>query len=303
METFAVECDCQRLDRYLRQKFGLLPQSALQKALRKRVIKVNGTAAEASTRVVTGDLLFIKKGFLLNFSSPKNPESGRSHQVNSKLMSLIESRVIYEDDNILAIDKPFGISVQAGCKVSESLDRALKMINPEYRVVHRLDKHTTGVLLFAKTLDASREMWRLFSNRLVKKKYLAIVVGELKKTKGEIDCYIKKALFNNEERMQCNDVGEGERAITHFRVVENFQSLSLVELFPLTGRKHQIRAQMASIGHPILNDGKYGRKQAFRGEVPSKKLMLHASEIEFDLYGKKIKVLAQLPEHFIGQIA
>ncbi|AHX11476.1 RNA pseudouridylate synthase family protein [Neorickettsia helminthoeca str. Oregon] len=298
MGIFLVENDCQRLDKYLRLRFGSFPQSALEKALRKKLIKLNGKRADAATPVTKGESIFLNPGFL-NIISSLDVLDEKKHGVDSRLIELIISSIIYEDENILAINKPFGISVQSGNKVSNSIDCIMKAINPEYRVVHRLDKHTTGVLLFAKTLEATREIWQLFANRLISKKYLGIVVGKVEEKEGEIDCFIKKTLYKGEEIMRCNNIGDGERAITRFRAVSCFDDLSLVELYPVTGRKHQIRAQMANIGYPILNDGKYGRKHAFINGTPNKKMNLHAIESEFELFGKSITIKARLPGHFL----
>ncbi|QHD65267.1 RluA family pseudouridine synthase [Neorickettsia findlayensis] len=298
MKSFIVENDCRRLDKYLRSVFGSFPQSALQKALRKKAVKLNDTVVKASTAVLKGDSLTLSANFLQILSSPREIPSYNPNVVDGKFVEFIASRVLYEDENVLAIDKPFGFPVQSGRGITVSIDNAMKSLNPEYRVVHRLDKYTTGVLMFAKTVDAARELWRLFSNRLVKKRYLAIVIGELKEKKGEVDCYINKVLFKGEEVMQCNNISKGEHAITQFHVIKKFKNASLVELFPLTGRKHQIRSQMASIGHPVLNDGKYGRREAFLGCSVNKKLCLHACEIEFEIFGKVIKVTAELPVHF-----
>ncbi|ABD46137.1 RluA family pseudouridine synthase [Neorickettsia sennetsu] len=303
MRSFIVENDCRRLDKYLRDTFGQFPQSALQKALRKKAVRLNNSVVKASAAVLKGDSLTLSANFLQILSSPREIPSDSSKVVDSKFVEFIASLMLYEDENVLAISKPFGFPVQSGYGITASIDNAMKSINPEYRVVHRLDKHTTGVLIFAKTLDAARELWRLFSNRLVKKSYLAIVIGELKEKKGVVDCYINKVLFKGEEVMQCNNIGNGEHAITQFHVIKKFKNTSLIELFPLTGRKHQIRSQMASIGHPVLNDGKYGRRKAFLEWSVNKKLCLHACEIEFELFGKVIKVTAELPVHFAENLA
>ena len=210
---------------------------------------------------------------------------------------IIKKSTIYEDKNIVVINKPFGIPVQSGSGIKESIDFAIKSIYKDAHVVHRLDKHTTGVLIFAKNLKSTTEIWNLFKNRKIDKKYIAIVVGKINQKSGQIKNFLKKGFVGGEEIMQC-DLTQGDLAITNFTVVDVCKDASLVSLEPKTGRKHQIRVHMNHLGHPILCDGKYGRKTAFLKSMPNKNMNLHAESLRFCLFGKSIEITAKKPAHF-----
>lgn len=296
-EKFIIQEDGVRLDRYVKKLFPGLCQSIIEKSLRKKLITLNGQRATSSTRVEKNQELYINKSISAD-SVNVNKQEVFLDRKSAKLVELLKKAIIYEDENVLAINKPFDLPVQSGSKVKYSIDRLIKSINPNLNVVHRLDKHTTGVLLFAKNSQATTEFWNLFKNRLIKKKYIAVVVGKMQRRTGQVKNFIKKAIISGEEIMQCND-SDGDIAVTHFKVLEEYKSTSLIELSPETGRKHQLRAHMAYLGNPILNDGKYGRKAAFiDGGHKGGAMNLHASSVEFMLLDKNYRIQAKPPKHF-----
>jgi 23S rRNA pseudouridine955/2504/2580 synthase len=296
-EKFIIQDDNVRLDRYIRRLFPGLCQSVIEKSLRTKLITLDGEKTTSSVRVQNNQVLYINKSIYKKETETKfNVSTNFSNNTSNKLVKLIRESIIYEDENILIINKPFDMPVQSGSKIKYSIDKLIKNIDPNLNVVHRLDKHTTGVLIFAKNSKTTTEFWNIFKNRLIRKKYLAIVVGNLKQKSGQVKNFIKKSIVSGEEIMQCNDE-DGDLAITNFKVIKDYKNASLIELIPETGRKHQLRVHMTYLGHPILCDGKYGRKEAFLDRT-NKRMNLHASSVEFKLFDKNLKIEAKVPHHF-----
>jgi len=290
LKIYKVEEENVRLDRFLRRVLSKnLPQSLIEASLKRGLILLDGKKAKSSTRCKLDQKISV------NFVFDEVKSHNKKDQININLLNLIKKSVIYEDQNIVAINKPFGIPVQSGKGVKESIDILMKEIYKDIRVVHRLDKHTTGVLIFAKNLKATTEIWQIFKEREVKKSYLAIVVGKMRKDYGKIENFIQKSVISGEEIMTCNQ-DSGDLAITEFKVLKKSEKATLVLLKPRTGRKHQLRAHMVSIGHPIVGDGKYGKRSAFLKGL-NKKMNLHASSLEFSLFDKSIKISAKEPNH------
>jgi tRNA pseudouridine32 synthase / 23S rRNA pseudouridine746 synthase len=209
-------------------------------------------------------------------------------------------RILYEDDTILAVDKPVGLSTiperQAGkeCLVHQlSAQYPLKIF-----VVHRLDKEVSGVILFAKNAPAHAWLNEQFNQRQVRKTYLALVHGIPDRDCAEID---KPIRLYGSGRMAV-DWQRGKECLTVYQVREKFRNHSLVAAYPRTGRRHQIRVHLYSIGHPIAGDPLYGEKQ-HRCQQAFPRLMLHAQTIEFRLVsGEEIKIESPLPELFLKVI-
>jgi 23S rRNA pseudouridine955/2504/2580 synthase len=215
--------------------------------------------------------------------------------------------VIYEDPGAFVLNKPPGLATQGGTKTHQHLDRLLEGIADERgrpKLVHRLDKDTSGALLVARTARSAGHFAKAFSGRTAKKVYWAIVVGVPDAQHGTIDAPLAKQPGTGGEKMHISPE-HGLPAKTKWRVIDRAGNRAAwVELQPLTGRTHQLRAHMASIGHPIVGDAKYGGAEAFLTGGISRKLHLHARRIRIDAPdGGKIDVRAELPPHFAESLA
>lgn len=208
----------------------------------------------------------------------------------------MEIKILYEDNNVVAVDKPEGISsIKENIKSIETVHSILqKKYEEKLFIVHRLDKDVSGVLIFAKNSSMHKFLNQQFENHLIEKNYVALVHGILKEDSGLIN---KKIRQFGSGRMGIDEV-QGKESRTKFNVIERFNSYTLLELTPETGRRHQLRVHLYSIGHPIVGDLKYGEKNSQKN---FSRLMLHAEEINFFVEDKKkVKIKSPLPESFIN---
>ena len=294
-----------RLDRWFRNHFPALPFGRLQRLLRKGEIRVNGRRAKAAHRLEEGDTVRIPPlpgdmtGARGNARSPWQPP-----RLSEKERDFFRSLILHEDRDLLVINKPSGIAVQGGSKTTEHLDRYLAALEADYgerpRLVHRLDRDTSGVLVIAKRRSVAAELGRLFASRSVRKIYWAVVRGVPKPLQGRIDMALVKAMTRDGERVRPAREGEdgAQKAVTYYSVVDRAAPVaSWLSLKPVTGRQHQLRAHMAFIGHPILGDSKYdGLENLPEGVEP--RLHLHARRISFPHpRGGELDITAPLPEH------
>jgi 23S rRNA pseudouridine955/2504/2580 synthase len=215
--------------------------------------------------------------------------------------------VIFEDPNAFVLNKPPGLATQGGTKTTQHLDRLLDGLAGEAgrpKLVHRLDKDTSGALLVARSAKAAGHFAKGFSSRTARKIYWALVVGVPSGEEGTIDAPLAKQPGTGGEKMHV-DEESGLPAKTRWRLVERAGNRAAwLELQPLTGRTHQLRAHMAALGHPIVGDAKYGGPEAFLTGGISRKLHLHARRIRIDAPGgDKIDVTAELPGHFAESMA
>ena len=278
-----------RLDKYIKRKYGNIPQSIIEKAIRNKDILLNGKKTQSSTQVSDNDDVFVHPNIIKLFQiiSNNSIEKPNNNIKYSTYLDKFKQMIIYEDDNLLIINKPSGLAVQLGSKTNIALDVIAKEYNPELRLVHRIDKETSGITIMVKNLKTARYMLNIFKNKLIKKKYIALLSKVLNKQSGIIDV----KLFKCKDKVLVDDQ-KGKEAITKYRVIQNISGSSLVEAVPLTGRTHQIRVHMAYIGAPILGDTKYNGKK-------NKYLFLHAYEVSFkDINNKLITVKAPLPEYY-----
>jgi len=205
-------------------------------------------------------------------------------------------KILYEDDNIIAVDKPEGISsIKENNKSAETVHSILqKEFDEKLFIVHRLDKDVSGVMLFAKNSSTHKFLNKQFENHLIEKKYIALVHGIIRENTGLID---KKIRQFGSGRMGVDEI-KGKESRTKFDVLERFNSFTLLKLIPETGRRHQLRVHLYSIGHPIVGDLHYGEKSLQKN---FSRLMLHAEEIEFFIEDeKKMKIKSPLPESFLN---
>ncbi|XVN43388.1 MAG: RluA family pseudouridine synthase [Candidatus Rickettsia vulgarisii] len=288
-----------RLDCYLKKLYPNLTQGIIQQALRQKKITVNLAKVEASVRVNSGDQIFIDDS--LNLVVPENDKKVFSVAVKTLANKLLTEYLIYQDDNLLAINKPSSIATQGGSKISLSIDDALQYLNSlggDFRLVHRLDKDTSGILLVAKNYSSSVKLMKAFQEKLITKTYLAVTLGKLSKQEGEVSGMISKSRGGSYEIMK-NDEENGKLAITHYKLLE-FQkksNISLIKFTPLTGRMHQLRFHAKMLGCPIIGDVKYGSRESI---VLSKNMLLHAKKIILpaEVFGKEIIIEADLPRYF-----
>lgn len=289
------EDDGIRLNRWFLKEYPSLTLGRLQKLLRTKQIKVDGKKAEANTRLSAGQELRLPP--LDNEKAVKNPAV-----VSKSDTDFIQSMVVFKDDNIIVLNKPSGLAVQGGTNTDRHIDgmlEALKFENSEKpKLVHRIDKDTSGVLVLARNRRYAELLTKAFREHMLQKTYLVLAIGNLKNPEGEI----KIALDKVGEKMEPSD--EGKKAVTRFKVLDTAgEKFTLLTAEPLTGRTHQIRAHMECAGCPILGDNKYFGQSRKRFPELSSKLHLHAYKIDLSpVYNKKLVVKAPLPDYFKNDI-
>ena len=299
--------DGARLDRWCQRILGSAPNSVYQKALRKGLIRLEGKKSEGSDRVAVGQSIEIR-GDITTPDKAAAPRAKQQMVLTLDLAAEAQSWVLHKDKDILVINKPAGLAVQGGSGITKHLDGLLPCLQFEAkgipRLVHRLDKDTSGVLLLARHVAAATELQRAFAGKTMQKKYLALVVNVPNPYTGEIESNLDKVAKGEDSREMVRSVDEdGKRAITRYRTLEHLaKKMALVELEPVTGRTHQLRVHMAEMQCPIVGDGKYGGGAAHvKGGVElSGKLHLHAWKIELPpMFGKaKRTFTAPLASHF-----
>ena len=276
-----------RLDRYLRNKLGKLPQSLIEKSLRSGKIKLNKKKVKSSFKIKVND-----KIELFNFNYKEKVFQKKINYVpNNIIIKENEDLIIDNNDNFVVINKSSGISVQGGTKSKKNLIDIFKKSKifdgSKPYSVHRLDKDTSGVFIIAKNRETAQLLTSLFRLRKVHKTYLAICHGELEKNSGEWNDTLIR--YDNGKKII-------EKAKTIFKVIDKNSNSTLIEMKPITGRKHQLRKQLFNLGHSIYGDQKYRSINSSRGI--NKNLMLHSYEIKFIINEKKYTYKALLPDYF-----
>ena len=289
------EDDGIRLNRWFLKEYPSLTLGRLQKLLRTKQIKVDGKKAEANARLSAGQELRLPP--LDNEKAVKNPAV-----VSKSDTDFIKSMVIFKDDNIIVLNKPSGLAVQGGTHTDRHIDGmldALKFENSEKpKLVHRIDKDTSGILVLARNRRYAELLTKAFREHMLQKTYVVLAIGAMKNPEGEI----KIALEKVGEKMEPSE--EGKKAVTRFKVLDTAgEKFTLLTAEPLTGRTHQIRAHMECAGCPILGDSKYFGQTRKRFPELSSKLHLHAYKIDLSpVYNKKLVVKAPLPDYFKNDI-
>ncbi len=268
--------DGMRLDRWFKVHFPGISHGQLEKLLRKGEVRVGGGRSKSNRRLMPGDSIRIPP------IAPPPPTASGSSSSESDRRALAEMTV-YEDDHLLAINKPFGLAVQGGAKTNRHVDGLLQAtangtVRP--RLVHRLDKDTGGLLLVAKTRIAAQRLTDAFKRQEIEKTYWALLVGTPRPKEGTIDLPIAKQMTGRGERVQPTDGKDGKRAVTLFQTVDMAGPVSFVAMRPLTGRTHQLRVHTAAIGRPIAGDRKYGGDEAMIDGI-SQKLHLFCRTMTF----------------------
>ncbi len=300
----ADEDDGIRLDRWFKRHREGTPHALLARWARSGLLTLDGKKADVSDRIAAGQVLVAPQ--------PPAPAAPRPRASRAPLsdadIAFAETLVIHRDASALVLDKPPGLATQGGTKTSEHVDGLLDALKGDApvrpKLVHRLDKDTSGALLVARTPRAAAFFSKAFSNRSARKTYWAIVVGVPSVEAGEINLPLAKQPGTGGEKMHVSEAA-GQPALTRYRVLDRAgNEAAWVELHPLTGRTHQLRVHMAAIGHPIVGDGKYGGKAAFLTGTISRKLHLHARRLRIDHPdGGKLDIAAELPDHFAASMA
>jgi len=294
-----------RLDRWFKQHFPDVGYAYLQKLLRTGQIRVDSRRVEANERLEAGAKIRVPK--IVRGEKRAAPTVKPPLGLSKADRNSIERMILFEDDHILVLNKPFGLAVQGGSGTKRHIDGMLAGMADRFgdrpRLVHRLDRDTTGVLLVAKHRDAAAKLGRTFQTRSAAKTYWALVKGVPKPHQGKVEAPLVKAAGPEGDRVRKALPGEQEvamHATTHYSLIDRVASKAAwMSLKPVTGRQHQLRAHMALIGHPIVGDNKYGGDKETPAEQIEDKLHLHARRLVLPhpYTGGKIDVTAPLPEH------
>ena len=283
--------DGMRLNRWFLKYYPGLGIGRLQKLLRTKQIKVDGKKAESNTRLEAGQEIRVPP-----LDNEKQVPEVRV--ISAKDRDFMQGLVIFKDQNIIALNKPSRLAVQGGSNTYRHIDGMLEALQFEAaekpRLVHRIDKDTSGILLLARNRQTADLLTKAFRELTLPKTYLALTAGCPKPQAGEVKAPLEKI----GEKSQVT--AEGKKAVTLYRVIDAAgEKFALIEASPLTGRTHQIRAHLEYIGCPIVGDDRYFGAERKRFASLSDKLHLHAYKIDLSrLYNKKLIITAPLPAHF-----
>lgn len=294
-----------RLDRWFRQHFPDVGYAYLQKLLRTGQVRVDSRRVAANARLDAGAQVRVPK--IVQTAKKAKPSPVPPMGLSKADRDRITAMILYEDEHVLVLNKPFGLAVQGGTGTKRHVDGMLAGMADRFgerpRLVHRLDRDTTGVLLVAKHRDAAAKLGRIFQTRSAAKTYWALVKGVPKPPQGKVEAALVKAAGPDGDRVRKALPGEQEEAMhatTHYSVIDRVgRKAAWVSLKPVTGRQHQLRAHMELIGHPIVGDNKYGGDKDMPAEQIPPQLHLHARRLVLPhpYTGGKIDVTAPLPEH------
>lgn len=285
-----AERDGQRIDNALATILKGVPKSLIYRILRTGQVRVNGKRAKPDTRLAAGDMLRIP---------PVRVAERESSQAPAGQVAEVADAVIFEDKHFLVIDKPPGVASHGGSGVSHGAIELLRAARPKesLELVHRLDRDTSGVLVFARTRPALTGLQALIRGGEVTKQYLCLMTGAPSRAKFDVNAPLQKSILQGGERMvRVSD--KGKPSLTFFREVEQYPGARLMEATLGTGRTHQIRVHAAHVGHPLAGDPKYGDAEAnqrFR-KKGLKRMFLHASHMSFELDGRVYGFSAPLPD-------
>ena len=290
-----------RLDRWFKKRFPHVPHGKVEKLLRTGQLRVDGKRSKGNLRIVSGQVIRI----------PPLPEPSKvkvKHQVSSKEADFLRSIIIYEDSDLIALNKPHGVAVQGGTGTSRHIDGMLPSLGEGCRLVHRLDRDTSGVLVIAKNLSAAKSIGNAFQSRKADKIYWGITNGVPKPASGEIKGYVAKGRLDNrfgnkhEGKEIMEAVRHGAKGAKYSKTLYHTaakagQRLAWVVMKPLTGRTHQLRLHMQLLGVPIAGDPKYMTDRPLPGGIENS-LHLHARSITLPIEGKEsLYIEAPLPSH------
>jgi 23S rRNA pseudouridine955/2504/2580 synthase len=305
VETVLVSADenNMRVDRFLEARFPGLSFSHIQRIVRKGELRVNGKRADSKDRLEEGQSVRIPP---LKLGAPK--VAGALSEAESKTLDSLKAMTLYEDDDVLVLNKPAGLAVQGGSGMTRHIDQMLEVMRDakgqKPRLVHRIDRETSGCLLVAKTRFAATHLTGAFRSRSARKVYWALVVGVPKPKQGRISTYLAKDEGEEDTIMRVAAHGDegASHAVTYYAVVEaSANKLAWVSLKPVTGRTHQLRAHMAHIDHPIVGDPKYFNKENWTlpGGLQNRLHLLARRIVIPHPRGGVIDATAPLPPHML----
>lgn len=303
--TVQKDDDGIRLDRWFKRHLPQVGFATVSRWARTGQVRVDGKRADPADRLATGQVLRVPPGG--ETPAGKGPRTRKP--LTDEQVARAEAMVIQQDRAAIVINKPPGLATQGGSGTFEHVDGLLDAYaregDPRPRLVHRLDKDTSGVLLVARTPGSAAFFSKRFSGRSARKIYWALITGVPSIDDGLIELPLGKQPGSGGEKMMVDESENGQPARTRYRVLDRAgNSACWVELQPLTGRTHQLRVHMAAIGHPIVGDGKYGGPEAFLSGSISRKMHLHARRLIIDHPdGDQIDVTAELPAHFAASLA
>ncbi|MFB9134787.1 23S rRNA pseudouridine(955/2504/2580) synthase RluC [Vibrio olivae] len=267
----------QRVDNFLRNQLKSIPKSMIYRILRKGEVRVNKKRVKAEYKLQSGDVVRIPPVTVTEKSQEDVAPSTKLNKVAE-----LESKIIYEDEHLLVLNKPSGTAVHGGSGLKFGAIEALRALRPDARfleLVHRIDRDTSGILLVAKKRSALRHLQAQFRDKTVNKYYFALVMGKWKPSCKVINAPLLKNEVNSIVRVN----PKGKPSETRFKILESFEQATFIQASPITGRTHQIRVHTQFAGHPIAWDDRYGdrRFDAYTGKVGLDRLFLHAANIRF----------------------
>ena len=293
------ELSTTRLDRYLRRTYPGLTQGLIEKLLRTKKILVNNQPAKSSDRIENAEQINV----LIDLSVYSEIEKSFGKKttpitVSNEDKAWVQSLIIWEDHELIVINKPQGIAVQGGTGIKRHIDGIMRAYNPEARLVHRIDKDTSGLLVMAKTIRMAQYLTQLFKEHGVHKTYRAIVEGSVTQAQGTIDLPLGKENVGGGKEKMVVGGPHARPAETQYMLRKKLGNrYSLVDCWPKSGRTHQLRVHLSASGWPIVGDYKYGATEK------GNSLHLHAFKLEFPHYdGGKIVLTAPISKHMENTI-
>tara|TARA_B100000886_G_scaffold334151_1_gene289242 strand:- start:285 stop:1199 length:915 start_codon:yes stop_codon:yes gene_type:complete len=274
----------QRLDKYLKHKYTALTQGFIEKNIRKKNILINDSITKANYLVKFNDHIKI-----LNFHETlyKNKIIFKKRiKISKENLTEFKRSIIFENKDFIVLNKWSQIASQGGSKIKTSIDHIIKNINSQYRLVHRLDKETSGLLLIAKNLNYAKKLSSLFKQREISKFYIALCEGSPKNNYSQVKLEIKNKKFKI------------QNTLTNYKVVNNNNKISSIIFNPHTGKTHQLRIVSKNLGCPIIGDNKYN----FNSKYTKESLMLHAFALKFIIDKEKFEFISKLPDYFLNFI-
>ena len=279
----------QRIDNFLIRHLKGVPRSRIYRLVRRGEVRINKKRCKPAQKLETGDEVRIPPFWGITAVPPK--------PIGLGMQQLLEKSVLFENDEVLVINKPAGLAVHGGSSIRLGLIEALRQINPQWpelELAHRLDRDTSGCMIISKNTLFLRYIHRKFKEKSIKKQYLALVHGKWPKGLLEVQApLLKHSASSNESMVYIDD--SGKPSLTRFRVIRRHQDSTLIEASPVSGRKHQIRAHCKHVGHPVVGDRKYLLK-GFKSPLCNvKTLCLHANKITFMMPGRNKSTEVEAP--------
>ena len=277
-----------RIDRWIKRNIRQVPQSLIEKSLRNKNVTINKVKVKSSYKLKIDDKIYLN-----NFNPTLGYHLSKKKKYIPSKRDIKDSNsfIVEDNENFCVINKPYGLAVQGGSKIKKNLVDLIAenkiFLNSKPFIVHRTDKETSGILIIAKNRKYAQLFTSLFRIRKIHKSYLSICHGEMEKVKG---------LFDGDLIRYEKDRKISERAITNYKVLDKNTNSTLLILNPITGRKHQIRKQLFSIGFPVIGDSKYNFPENKINK--NNNLMLHAYSIKFMINEKKYKYTVNVPDYF-----